>query len=122
MLPSEFVDWELVLVVGRHAYEVAEGDGWSHIAGVMVGQDLSERIVQTRPPAPQFSLGKSFPGFGPTGRHPPGDDAEDTSDTRLRHPGCALAGGDRSADPDDDPCVGAPGSAEGGPERVRVAR
>jgi 2-keto-4-pentenoate hydratase/2-oxohepta-3-ene-1,7-dioic acid hydratase in catechol pathway len=23
--------------------------------------------VQTRPPAPQFSLGKSFPGFGPIG-------------------------------------------------------
>jgi 2,4-didehydro-3-deoxy-L-rhamnonate hydrolase len=33
----------------------------------MVGQDLSERVVQLRPPAPQFSLGKSFPGFGPTG-------------------------------------------------------
>ena len=69
VLPSEFVDWEveLVLVVGRRAYQVPEGNGWSHIAGVMVGQDLSERIVQTRPPAPQFSLGKSFLGFGPTG-------------------------------------------------------
>jgi 2,4-diketo-3-deoxy-L-fuconate hydrolase len=68
-LPSEFVDWEveLVVVIGRHAYEVAEGDGWSHVAGLTIGQDLSERIVQTRPPAPQFSLGKSFPGFGPTG-------------------------------------------------------
>ena len=68
-LPSEFVDWEveLVVVIGRHAYEVAVGDGWSHVAGLTVGQDLSERIVQTRPPAPQFSLGKSFPGFGPTG-------------------------------------------------------
>jgi 2,4-diketo-3-deoxy-L-fuconate hydrolase len=69
VLPTEFVDWEveLVLVVGRYAYEVPEGEGWAHIAGVMVGQDLSERIVQTRPPAPQFSLGKSFLGFGPTG-------------------------------------------------------
>jgi 2,4-didehydro-3-deoxy-L-rhamnonate hydrolase len=69
VLPSQFVDWEveLVLVVGRRAYEVPEGKGWSHIAGAMVGQDLSERIVQTRPPAPQFSLGKSFLGFGPTG-------------------------------------------------------
>jgi 2,4-diketo-3-deoxy-L-fuconate hydrolase len=69
VLPSEFVDWEveLVLVVGRRAYEVPAGKGWFHIAGVMVGQDLSERIVQTRPPAPQFSLGKSFLGFGPTG-------------------------------------------------------
>jgi 2-keto-4-pentenoate hydratase/2-oxohepta-3-ene-1,7-dioic acid hydratase in catechol pathway len=68
-LPSEFVDWEveLVVVLGRHAYQVAEGDGWSYVAGLTVGQDLSERIVQLRPPAPQFSLGKSFPGFGPTG-------------------------------------------------------
>jgi 2-keto-4-pentenoate hydratase/2-oxohepta-3-ene-1,7-dioic acid hydratase in catechol pathway len=68
-LPSEFVDWEveLVVVIGRQAYEVAVGDGWSHVAGLTVGQDLSERIVQTRPPAPQFSLGKSFPGFGPIG-------------------------------------------------------
>jgi 2-keto-4-pentenoate hydratase/2-oxohepta-3-ene-1,7-dioic acid hydratase in catechol pathway len=68
-LPSGFVDWEveLVAVLGRRAYEVAEGDGWSYVAGVTVGQDLSERIVQTRPPAPQFSLGKSFLGFGPTG-------------------------------------------------------
>jgi len=68
-LPSDFVDWEveLVVVIGTRAYEVAEGDGWSYVAGLTVGQDLSERIVQTRPPAPQFSLGKSFPGFGPTG-------------------------------------------------------
>ena len=68
-LPSAFVDWEveLVVVIGRLAYEVAAGDGWRHVAGLTVGQDLSERIVQTRPPAPQFSLGKSFPGFGPIG-------------------------------------------------------
>jgi len=68
-LPSEFVDWEveLVVVIGQLAYDVAIGDGWRHVAGFTVGQDLSERIVQTRPPAPQFSLGKSFPGFGPIG-------------------------------------------------------
>jgi 2-keto-4-pentenoate hydratase/2-oxohepta-3-ene-1,7-dioic acid hydratase in catechol pathway len=68
-LPSAFVDWEveLVVVIGRLAYEVAAGGGWDHVAGLTVGQDLSERIVQTRPPAPQFSLGKSFPGFGPIG-------------------------------------------------------
>jgi 2-keto-4-pentenoate hydratase/2-oxohepta-3-ene-1,7-dioic acid hydratase in catechol pathway len=68
-LPSAFVDWEveLVAVIGRPAYEVAPGDGWRHVAGLTVGQDLSERVVQTRPPAPQFSLGKSFPGFGPIG-------------------------------------------------------
>jgi len=69
VLPSEFVDWEveLVVVIGCTAYEVPGGGGWAHVAGVTVGQDLSERMVQLRPPAPQFSLGKSFPGFGPCG-------------------------------------------------------
>jgi 2-keto-4-pentenoate hydratase/2-oxohepta-3-ene-1,7-dioic acid hydratase in catechol pathway len=33
----------------------------------MVGQDFSERDVQRLGPVPQFSMGKSFPGFGPTG-------------------------------------------------------
>lgn len=68
-LPSEYVDWEveLVVAIGRRAYEVAEADAWTHVAGLMVGQDLSERRVQTAGPAPQFSLGKSFPGFGPIG-------------------------------------------------------
>jgi 2,4-didehydro-3-deoxy-L-rhamnonate hydrolase len=68
-LPSEHVDWEveLVVVIGRAAHRVAEADGWDHVAGVTIGQDLSEREVQRRPPVPQFSLGKSFPGFGPTG-------------------------------------------------------
>jgi 2,4-didehydro-3-deoxy-L-rhamnonate hydrolase len=37
------------------------------VAGLTVGQDLSERITQTSGPSPQFSLGKSLPGFGPTG-------------------------------------------------------
>ena len=32
-----------------------------------IGQDLSERVVQMVGTKPQFSLGKSFPGFGPTG-------------------------------------------------------
>jgi 2-keto-4-pentenoate hydratase/2-oxohepta-3-ene-1,7-dioic acid hydratase in catechol pathway len=33
----------------------------------MAGQDVSERVTQLAGPAPQFSLGKSFPGFAPTG-------------------------------------------------------
>lgn len=68
-LPSERVDWEIELVVaiGRRACDVAEADAWAHVAGVTVGQDLSERRVQLRPPVPQFSLGKSFAGFGPIG-------------------------------------------------------
>jgi 2-keto-4-pentenoate hydratase/2-oxohepta-3-ene-1,7-dioic acid hydratase in catechol pathway len=69
-LPSAGVDWEveLVVVIGRRAERVAEESAWSHVAGVTVGQDLSERSVQLAAmPAPQFSLGKSYPGFGPIG-------------------------------------------------------
>jgi 2-keto-4-pentenoate hydratase/2-oxohepta-3-ene-1,7-dioic acid hydratase in catechol pathway len=91
-LPSEFVDWEveLVVVIGRLAYEVAAGSGWAHVAGLTVGQDLSERIVQTRPPAPQFSLGKSFPGFGPSGPWVvTPDELDDPDDLAL---GCAVNG------------------------------
>lgn len=69
LLPSDSVDYEveLVVIVGRYAKNVSAADAWSHVAGVCVGQDLSERIVQMRPPVPQFNLGKSFPGFGPIG-------------------------------------------------------
>ena len=68
-LPSQNVDWEveLVVVIGRRAHKVGRADAWSHVAGLTVGQDISERKVQMRQPVPQFNLGKSFPGFGPTG-------------------------------------------------------
>jgi 2-keto-4-pentenoate hydratase/2-oxohepta-3-ene-1,7-dioic acid hydratase in catechol pathway len=68
-LPSARVDYEaeLVVVIGRRAEHVAERDAWHHVAGLMAGQDLSERRIQLAGPVPQFSLGKSFPGFGPTG-------------------------------------------------------
>lgn len=68
-LPGPSTDWEveLVAIVGIRAENVLASAAWDHIAGLTVGQDLSEREVQMRPPMPQFSLGKSFPGFGPTG-------------------------------------------------------
>ena len=68
-LPSDKVDWEveLVVVIGRRAWQVTEESAWSHVAGLTVGQDLSERTVQLVGPVPQFSLGKSYPGFGPIG-------------------------------------------------------
>lgn len=68
-LPSDTVDWEveLVAVVGRRAHRVGAEEAWDYVAGLTIGQDLSERTVQSRPPVPQFSLGKSFPGFSPTG-------------------------------------------------------
>ncbi|MFI6042530.1 fumarylacetoacetate hydrolase family protein [Nocardia sp. NPDC051321] len=63
------VDWEveLVVVLGRRAHHVAARDAWRYVAGVTVGQDISERVRQRVGPAPQFSMGKSYPGFGPIG-------------------------------------------------------
>jgi len=68
VLPSAKVDWEveLLVVIGLYGRFVSEADGWKHVAGLAVGQDLSERVVQFAGGG-QFSLGKSFPGFGPTG-------------------------------------------------------
>ena len=67
-LPSPMVDWEveLVVVIGARAHRVAAEAAWAHVAGLTVGQDLSERVVQWAGGG-QFSLGKSFPGFGPMG-------------------------------------------------------
>lgn len=69
LLPSDNVDFEveLVVVIGRHSHHVSAADAWQHVAGVCIGQDLSERVVQMKPPVPQFNLGKSFPGFAPMG-------------------------------------------------------
>ncbi|MFJ8670152.1 fumarylacetoacetate hydrolase family protein [Streptomyces sp. NPDC093600] len=91
-LPSTLVDWEveLVAVIGTDAHQVSAADAWSHVAGLTVGQDLSERRIQLEGPAPQFALGKSFPGFSPTGPvlvTP--DELPDRDDLAL---GCALGG------------------------------
>lgn len=69
VLPAATVDWEaeLVVVIGRRAHQVSAAEAWSHVAGLTVGQDFSERALQLSGPAPQFSLGKSYPGFAPQG-------------------------------------------------------
>ncbi len=69
-LPSQSVDWEveLVVVIGRPARHVGAADAWRHVAGLTVGQDVSDREVQfAGGTPPQFGLGKSLPGFGPIG-------------------------------------------------------
>ena len=68
-LQGDTIDYEveLVVVIGLHAHRVVAQDAWAHVAGLTVGQDLSDRTVQLRPPVPQFSLGKSFVGYGPMG-------------------------------------------------------
>jgi len=44
------VDWEveLVVVIGRRADRVAEADAWSHVAGLTVGQDISDANSSSR--------------------------------------------------------------------------
>lgn len=68
-LPEGHVDWEVevVVVVGRGGYRIAPDQAWAAVAGVTLGQDLSERLLQLRGSPPQFSLAKSHPGFGPIG-------------------------------------------------------
>ena len=68
-LPSDKVDYEteLVVVIGREIHRADPDAAGQAIAGFAVGQDYSERAVQLRGPAPQFSLGKSYPNFAPFG-------------------------------------------------------
>jgi 2,4-didehydro-3-deoxy-L-rhamnonate hydrolase len=65
---GDAVDWEveLVAVIGRTADRVAEPDAWAHVAGVTIGQDISDRHLQFAAGG-QFSLGKSRRGYGPVG-------------------------------------------------------
>lgn len=67
--PGGHTDWEVevVAVIGRTAYQVGVEQAWDHVAGLTIGQDLSERMSQMAGPAPQFGLAKSFPGFSPMG-------------------------------------------------------
>jgi 2,4-diketo-3-deoxy-L-fuconate hydrolase len=62
-------DWEVevVAVMGRETVGVGVSDAWHAVAGLTVGQDLSDRVLQRSGPAPQYSLGKSRRGFAPTG-------------------------------------------------------
>jgi 2-keto-4-pentenoate hydratase/2-oxohepta-3-ene-1,7-dioic acid hydratase in catechol pathway len=65
---GDTIDWEveLVAVIGTRADRVAEANAWQHVAGLTVGQDISDRQLQFAAGA-QFSLGKSRRGFGPMG-------------------------------------------------------
>ena len=68
-LPTTTVDWEVeVVAVGAvPTFAVRAEHVWERLAGLMVGQDISERTSQFAGELPQFSLAKSRPGFGPTG-------------------------------------------------------
>lgn len=58
---------ELVAVVARGGRNISVTDAWSHLAGLCVGQDFSDRELQYANTPPQFSLGKSRAGFAAIG-------------------------------------------------------
>jgi len=90
--PGGHTDWEveLVVIIGAAATRVAASAAWDHVAGLAAGQDVSERILQMASVPPQFSLGKSYPGFGPVGPWlVTPDEFADPDDLEL---GCSIDG------------------------------
>jgi 2-keto-4-pentenoate hydratase/2-oxohepta-3-ene-1,7-dioic acid hydratase in catechol pathway len=88
---GDTTDWEveLVVVIGRRAERAELPDAWLHVAGLTVGQDVSDRTLQFAA-ASQFSLGKSRRGYGPMGPWVvTPDETENPDDLAL---GCSVDG------------------------------
>jgi 2-keto-4-pentenoate hydratase/2-oxohepta-3-ene-1,7-dioic acid hydratase in catechol pathway len=88
---GDTTDWEveLVVVIGRTADRVDEADAWTHVAGLTIGQDISDRHLQFAAGS-QFSLGKSRRGYGPIGPWvATPDDLDNPNDLAL---GCSVDG------------------------------
>jgi 2-keto-4-pentenoate hydratase/2-oxohepta-3-ene-1,7-dioic acid hydratase in catechol pathway len=58
---------ELVVVIGTGGRDIVETDAWSHVAGLTIGQDISDRALQFAAKPPHFDLGKSRDTYGPMG-------------------------------------------------------
>ena len=86
-LRSDGCDYEgeLVVVIGPGGKDIAADDAWNHVAGLTVGQDISDRPAQFMAKPPQFNLGKSFDTFGPIGPLLVSvDELADRNDLRIR--------------------------------------
>ena len=86
------VDWEveLVVVISVGGRNIAKEKAWDHIAGISVGQDISDRALQFASQPPQFSLGKSRKNYSPFG--PWLVDAADVAHRDALHMTCTLNG------------------------------
>ena len=58
---------ELVVVIGKEAYDVQESKALSYVLGYAVGDDVSHREWQLKRGGGQWSLGKGFDGWAPFG-------------------------------------------------------
>jgi 2-keto-4-pentenoate hydratase/2-oxohepta-3-ene-1,7-dioic acid hydratase in catechol pathway len=65
---AQKADWEveLAIIIGKRALYVDKEDALSHVAGYCVFNDFTERSYQMERGG-QWTKGKSFPGFAPTG-------------------------------------------------------
>ena len=76
------LDWEaeLGVVIGTAAWRVEEADALAHVAGYLVGNDVSERTWQRQESGGQWSKGKTAPTFCPLGPWlVPADEVDPTS-------------------------------------------
>ena len=99
---SDYVDYEaeLVAVIGKPGKDIARDDAWQHVAGLCVGQDISDRPMQFSATPPQFNLGKSFDTFGPIG--PTLTSLESLQDYQSMEIQCDVSGELRQKDNVDD--------------------
>jgi 2,4-diketo-3-deoxy-L-fuconate hydrolase len=56
-----------VVVIGRSGRDIRTEEAWDHVAGVTVGQDISDRALKFAAKPPHFDLGKSRDTYGPIG-------------------------------------------------------
>ena len=58
---------ELEVVIGTAGRDIGADQAWDHVAGLTVGQDISDRALQFAAQPPHFDLGKSRDTYGPIG-------------------------------------------------------
>ncbi|GAA2754555.1 fumarylacetoacetate hydrolase family protein [Amnibacterium kyonggiense] len=82
---ADALDWEVELgvVVGEAAWHVEEADALAHVAGYLVGNDVSERTWQRSESGGQWSKGKTAPTFCPLGPWLVPADEVDPTDLRI---------------------------------------
>lgn len=66
---SQKVDYEaeLVVVIGKRGRHISEAQAFDYVAGYTIGHDVSGRDWQFRGEEKQWTIGKTFDTFAPTG-------------------------------------------------------
>jgi 2-keto-4-pentenoate hydratase/2-oxohepta-3-ene-1,7-dioic acid hydratase in catechol pathway len=75
---------EVAVVIGRRTYRATLDDAWEHVGGLTAMNDVSGRRAQLETPMRQFTLGKSFDTFAPTGPCIASTDGIDPASIGLR--------------------------------------